>query len=125
MVASSSKFTTVQICADGSNGLATAQIEVPYDNSSPDQADHLKKTNPCAFSALSMSALSGADWPYLSITLIFILLSVFMPIIALSIQSSLPPRASPQHRSTQMQTAKSQPALTELRLLHGNRVRLL
>ena len=79
MVASSSKFITVQICSDGSDGLKTAQIEVPFDKGSPDQSDHAAKTSPCAFSSLSMSALGGADEPLLFSALVFILLTAFLP----------------------------------------------
>jgi hypothetical protein len=74
MVFAGSKTITVGICADGMGAPQTTTIAIPMDPSSPAEPTHKGKADsPCAFSALSMGAMGGADAPLLALALAFVL----------------------------------------------------
>ncbi|MGB5076795.1 MAG: DUF2946 family protein [Sphingorhabdus sp.] len=74
MLNNMSKVLTVQLCADGSGAMVTRQIVVQMDgNPQGDTSSHGKSDTPCAYSALSMASLSGADAPLLALALLFII----------------------------------------------------
>lgn len=81
MVSAGTKFLTVEICADASGLDTTRHIAIPL--KSPIKGDPLTKTaadSPCAFTALGMAALGGADAVVLALALAFILLIGFAPV---------------------------------------------
>jgi hypothetical protein len=66
MVAPSSLKLTVQVCADGASGKTSVQIEVPLSKGGQrDKSDHGQKSEPCAFSALSMASMATDHSPLL------------------------------------------------------------
>jgi len=74
MVGAQGHTITVEICADASGGHLTRQIAIPHqDPFAPAQAEHAKTEGICAFSALGMAALGGADAVLLALALVFIL----------------------------------------------------
>ncbi len=88
MIGGSSKVLTIQICHDGLGGLATKQIVIPMDGKSQNTGkQHSNGESACAYSALAMASLSGADAPLLAIALIFIL--------ALWFEKATPARLAP------------------------------
>jgi hypothetical protein len=76
---SSTMFMTVTICADGTGTHQTATIAVQKDEGQKDwgskekSGGHGKTDTPCAFTALSMASLGGADAPLLALALLFVL----------------------------------------------------
>ncbi len=89
MVSAGTKFLTVEICADASGLDTTRHIAIPMKG--PITGDPLGKTSadsPCAFSALGMAALGGADDIALALALAFILLVGFAPVRAALIRRS-------------------------------------
>lgn len=66
---------TIAICGDASGGQLTRQIVVPSDGKS----DHAKAEGACAWGALAMAALGGADVLLLALALAFILALGFAP----------------------------------------------
>ena len=75
MISGGSKTITVGICTDGMGAPQTKTITILLDPSVPAEPAHKGKADsPCAFSALSMGALGGADAPLLALALAFILL---------------------------------------------------
>ncbi|MBC2666815.1 hypothetical protein H7F51_14955 [Novosphingobium flavum] len=77
MVESGSRVLAVAICADASGGHFTLQIVIP--GKTDGEARHDKAEGTCAFSALAMGALGGADPALLLIALAFILLLGLAP----------------------------------------------
>lgn len=89
MVSAGTKFLTVEICADASGLDTTRHIAIPVNG--PIKGDPLSKTSadsPCAFSALTMSALGGADEIALALALSFLLLIGFAPVKAVLVRRS-------------------------------------
>lgn len=82
MIGGSSKTFTVEICSEGLGDHTTRQIAIPIDGKSHSgQGEHGKMDNPCAYSALSMAALSGADAALLALAFLFILALGLTPTI--------------------------------------------
>jgi len=76
MAGGGTKLLSVQLCLDGLTHKSVA-IAVPVKG---DPAPQKAPANePCAFTALGMGALSGADAPLLALALIFILAAGFTP----------------------------------------------
>jgi hypothetical protein len=74
MVAPSALTLSVQICSDFQGEHGTIQIVVPRSGDGQDgSGDHNQKNPPCAFSALSMASMAGADGLLLAVALAFIL----------------------------------------------------
>jgi hypothetical protein len=70
MVSPSSLKLTVQICADGAPGQTSIQVEVPLSKGGQrDNSDHGQKSEPCAFSALSMASMAGDHSTLLNVAL--------------------------------------------------------
>jgi MFS-type transporter involved in bile tolerance (Atg22 family) len=70
MVSPSSLKLTVQICADGAPGQTSIQVEVPLSKGGQrDNSDHGQKSQPCAFSALSMASMAGGHSTLLIVAL--------------------------------------------------------
>lgn len=77
---SSTMLLTVTICADGTGTHQTSTIAIQKDEGSKEQSGgHGKADTPCAFTALSMASLGGADAPLLALALLFILALGFAP----------------------------------------------
>lgn len=77
MVAPSSLMLSVQICADGVTGPSKVEIEVPLSNGGQsDKSDHVQKSGPCAFSALSMASMAGDHSPLLIVALAAIVATI-------------------------------------------------
>lgn len=73
MIGTESKVLTVQICADAQGTSFARQIVVPQRSHGDDSgAAHGKAGTPCAWSALSLDAASGADAALLALALAFI-----------------------------------------------------
>lgn len=83
MIGGGQKLLTVQLCLDGIRHQ-TVQIALPSDDSSrrADSRSTDKSTEHCAFTALNMGALGGADAPLLALALLFILALGFAPVHA-------------------------------------------
>lgn len=78
MVGPSAKTLTVSICADGAGAMLTKQIEIPMENGSHgSDKSHGKADGTCAFSALAMAGMGGADANLLALALAFILVLGF------------------------------------------------
>lgn len=78
MIGSGQKLLSVQICLDGLEHK-TVEIAIPMQDGGsgkPVKSD----SAPCAFTALSMTALGGADAPLLALALLFILATGYRPI---------------------------------------------
>lgn len=77
MAGGGQKMLSVQLCLDGITHKSIS-IAVPM------KGDHAPEKAPanehCAFSSLSMTALSGADAPLLALALIFILAAGYAPL---------------------------------------------
>lgn len=73
MIGHESQTLTVQICADGIGQTLTKQISIPMKSDGGDSA----AKGDCAFSALGMSAASGADTTLLVAALAFMLMLGF------------------------------------------------
>jgi len=74
MVAPSALTLSVQICSDFQGVHGTIQIVVPRSGDGQDSpGKHSQKNPPCAFSALSMASIAGADGLLLAQALAFIL----------------------------------------------------
>ena len=76
MVAPSALTLSVQICSGFENEHSTIEIVVPRSGDGQDRSgDHRQKNPPCAFSALSMASIAGADGLLLALALAFILIT--------------------------------------------------
>lgn len=79
MVASADRVLTIAVCADASGQQMTRQIAVPRSaQHAPSSGSETKTGTPCAFSALSMAALGGADALQLALALAFIVALGFL-----------------------------------------------
>lgn len=68
------ELLTVALCSQGLDAPKTATIAIHKEGGSQDQDSEGGKTDtPCAFTALSMVSLGGADAPLLAMALLFIL----------------------------------------------------
>lgn len=75
MLAPSSKSFTVAVCADGSDEMQTRTVTVPVQNGEHGgKVDHAQSGKGCAYSALSIASIAGADASLLVLALAFILL---------------------------------------------------
>ncbi len=76
------QLLSVSICADASGGAQLRQIALPMKGEpAPAGGEHGKAAVPCAFSALSMASLGGADAPLLALALAFVLAAGLFPAI--------------------------------------------
>ena len=73
MIGGSAKILTIEICNDGLGKRFTKQISIPIDSSHGAQKQHGQTDGRCAYSALAMAGLAGADAPLLALALAFIL----------------------------------------------------
>jgi hypothetical protein len=76
MLGATAHVLTVEVCADSQGKHLTQLIVVPGEST---PADHAKSDGPCAWSALGIAALGGADLALLALALAFILLLGFAP----------------------------------------------
>ena len=76
MAGDGQKFLSVQLCLDG---ITHKSIAVAVPMSGEHTPAKSAADEPCAFTALSMAALSGADAPLLALALVFILATGFAP----------------------------------------------
>ena len=75
MVGAVDKQVSVQLCLDGiTHKSVTIALPGKSDDKGKQASEH------CAFTALSMTALGGADTPLLAIALLFILATGFAPL---------------------------------------------
>ena len=99
MVGQGGKTLTIEFCSDGLTELAAQQIVIPMKDGSDDSSgDHGQAKGDCAFSALSMASLGGAQPDLLADALSFILTTGFAPPVAPVLQSSFdlrPPLRGP------------------------------
>lgn len=70
MVGGQARTITIEICADASGGHVTRDVVVPRSDA---PAEYGKADGLCAFSALGMAALGGADFVLLAAALAFVL----------------------------------------------------
>ncbi len=76
MAGSGQKFLSVQLCLDGiTHKSVTVAVPVGGDQTPAKSS----VDEPCAFTSLTMGALSGADAPLLELALLFILATGFAP----------------------------------------------
>lgn len=88
MAGGASRLLSVSICADASGGAAIRQIVIPMqgkpgENHGQGQDRHGTAAATCAYTALGMAALGGADAPLLALALVFIVL--------LGLRTAIPP----------------------------------
>lgn len=97
------RVLAVAICADALGGSLTRNIVIPARDSSGEDPGHSgKAATPCAFGALAMASLPGADAPLLAAALAFVLALGFAPPVALRIARLahvLPPLRGPPARA--------------------------
>lgn len=81
MLGAQAKVLTVEICADASGAKIMRDIVVSH-NGKPGETrgSQIKGDGACAFSALSMASLGGADAALLALALAFILALGFAPL---------------------------------------------
>lgn len=93
----SERFLTVTICADASGTRKQMQISIPNKNDAGgEHAEEGAKGQPCVFSGLGYSALSGSDPVLLAGALAFILLIGLAPLPAPALRGT--PFLRPQLR---------------------------
>ncbi len=80
MLGTQSQVITVSICGDASGLHQTRRIVVPREGGEKDTVSQHAKSGPCAFSALGMDGLAGADPILLALALAFILAIGFAPL---------------------------------------------
>ena len=99
MVAQGAKSLSIEFCSDGLTQTAAKQIVIPMkDDADRSSGDHDAAKGDCAFSALSMASLGGAQPDLLADALGFILETGFAPLAAPALLSSfdlLPPLRGP------------------------------
>ena len=99
MVGQGGKTLTIEFCSDGLTEVAAKQVVIPMkDGSYGSSGDHGQAKGDCAFSALSMASLGGAQPELLADALAFILTAGFAPPVAPVLQSSFdlrPPLRGP------------------------------
>src|SRR6218665_1365194 len=80
MLGEQAKVLSVEICADATGAKVTHDIVIPHSGKSGEtRGSQAKGDGTCAFSALSMAALGGADPALLALALVFILALGFAP----------------------------------------------
>ena len=85
MVAPSTLTLDVQICSDVQGGHASMQIVVPRSDDKQDRSGKQNQKNqPCAFSALTMASLAGADDLLLAQAIAFILITSTLLVASLA-----------------------------------------
>lgn len=87
MLGAQSQVITVSICADSSGTHLTREIVVPRQSGSQDTTSQHAKSGPCAFGALAMAGLAGADPILLALALAFILAIGLAPLAAPAFQA--------------------------------------
>lgn len=99
MVGQAGRTLTIEFCSDGQTEVAAKQIVIPMKDGSDDSSgDHGQAKGDCAFSALSMASLGGAQPDLLADALSFILTTGFAPPVAPVLQSTFdlrPPLRGP------------------------------
>ena len=94
MLGQHGRVLTVEICTDASGGAVTRQIVVPAKAAD----SHDKAPATCAYTALGLAALGGADAVLLALALAFIVTLGFVPAPARPLQRLtriLPPPCGP------------------------------
>lgn len=103
MISAGPKTFTVSLCSGDMSAPKMMTISIPADPSAPVEPAHKGKTDGvCAFSALSMAAMGGADAPLLALALAFILALGFLSYAALphgAVSRLLPPSRGPPARA--------------------------
>lgn len=85
MVASSTLTLNIQLCSDAQGGHASMKIVVPRLGDKKDgSGTHTQKNQPCAFSALTMASLAGADDLLLAQAIAFILITSTLLVASLA-----------------------------------------
>lgn len=80
MLGQHAKVLTVEICADASGAKVMRDIVIPqHGKPGETRGSQAKSDGTCAFSALSMASLGGADPALLALALAFILALGFAP----------------------------------------------
>lgn len=87
MLGTQSQVITVSICGDASGTHETRQIVVPRSGADKDTVSQHAKSAPCAFSALGMDGLAGADPILLALALAFILAAGFAVLAGLTLKA--------------------------------------
>lgn len=87
MLGAQSQVLTVSICADSSGTHLTRQIVVPRENGPQDTTSQHAKSGPCAFGALGMAGLAGADPILLALALASILAIGLAPLVSPTFQA--------------------------------------
>lgn len=99
LVGQGTKTLSIEFCSDGLTQTAAKQIVIPMkDDADRSSGEHDSAKGDCAFSALSMASLGGAQPDLLSDALGFILETGFAPLAAPALQSSFdlrPPLRGP------------------------------
>ena len=76
MVTPSALTLSIQLCSGFEDKHSSIKIVVPRSGDGQDRSgDHSQKVPPCAFSALSMASMTGADGLLLAVALAFILIT--------------------------------------------------
>ncbi len=90
MVAPSAVTLSVKICSGFEDERSTIKIVVPRSGEEHDRSgDHSQKNPPCAFSALSMASMAGADGLLLAQAVAFVLITNAI-LVASSVHRPLP-----------------------------------
>ena len=82
MISPVAKILTVVVCADASGQTMTRQVAVPVDRQHDTGRQGPRSDSVCAYSALGMFSLPGADAVLLAIALAFVLATGFVPVRA-------------------------------------------
>jgi hypothetical protein len=89
MASPGAQLLSVSICADASGGAETRQIAIQMKGDPAlSGGEHGKAAGPCAFSALAMASLAGADAPVLALALALAF------VLAAGLIAATPPPAS-------------------------------
>lgn len=78
MIGQQAKILTVQICDQQPGAMVLKKLIIPMKGDGGDHGQSSKTD--CAYSALSMTSLAGADTALLSLALLFILALGFVPV---------------------------------------------
>lgn len=99
MISAQSRTLTVEICGDASGGRFTTQITTPArGDHPPGQSQHGAADSACAYSALAMASLTGADPLLLAAALVFLIALGFLPLAPARLRRSFylhPPLRGP------------------------------
>lgn len=87
MVGGGERTLVVQLCSDGLGKAMMTRIAIPMAPASEQQPhEQGGDDSPCAFGALSLGALAGADAPLLADAALFIIARGFAPVVALPLE---------------------------------------